>query len=416
MIEHIATSQLKMNPTNPRIIKNAKFQLLVQSLQEDPEMLEARPIVVNPEYVVLGGNMRLKAATAAGIKVLPVYVADWDEIKARRFIVKDNSSYGEWDWDMLLNEYDPGELQSWAVDVPDYEEGDEEVEEDDYEMPEEIETEIQLGDRFEIGPHRLICGDSTKPETFEILLPDLWANAVVTDPPYNVDYSSADGKKIANDNMSTGAFRSFLTEAFTAMNARVKMGGAWYIFHADSEGLNFRVAMRDALVTMKQNLIWVKNALVLGRQDYQWQHEPILYGWKPGAAHYFTDDRTNSTTFQDDPPNPEKMNKHELKKLLTQMLELPSTVIHHDKPSRSSEHPTMKPITLVGKLIANSTKPGDVVLDGFLGSGSTMVAAHQLDRVCAGVEFDPKYCQVILDRMTTLDPTLTITKTPAPAK
>lgn len=416
MIEHIATSQLKMNPNNPRIIKNAKFQLLVQSLQEDPEMLEARPIVVNPEYVVLGGNMRLKAATAAGIKVLPVYVADWDEIKARRFIVKDNSSYGEWDWDMLLNEYDPGELQSWAVDVPDYEEADEEVEEDDYEMPEEIETEIQLGDRFEIGPHRLICGDSTKPETFETLLPDLWANAVVTDPPYNVDYSSADGKKIANDNMSTGAFRSFLTEAFTAMNARVKMGGAWYIFHADSEGLNFRIAMRDALVTMKQNLIWVKNALVLGRQDYQWQHEPILYGWKPGAAHYFTDDRTNSTTFQDDPPNPEKMNKHELKKLLTQMLELPSTVIHHDKPSRSSEHPTMKPITLVGKLIANSTKPGDVVLDGFLGSGSTMVAAHQLNRVCAGVEFDPKYCQVILDRMVQLDPTLTITKTPASAK
>lgn len=414
MVQHLPPSELKLNPRNPRVIKNKKFELLVNSLREDPEMLEARPIVTNPDKVVLGGNMRLKAAQAAGLKTIPVYVADWDEVKQRRFIIKDNSSYGEWDWDMLLNDYEPEELQSWAVDVPDYEEPADEVEDDNYEIPDELETDIQPGDRFQIGPHRLVCGDSTLKETFETLLPETWANCVITDPPYNVDYQSADGKKIQNDNMSAGAFRSFLTEAFTAMNARVKMGGSWYIFHADSEGLNFRLAMRDALITMKQNLVWVKNALVLGRQDYQWQHEPILYGWKPGAAHYFTDDRTNSTTILEDPPNPDKMSKHELQKLLREILQMPTTTIHHDKPSRSSEHPTMKPVTLVGYLMQNSTKPGDVVLDGFLGSGSTMVAAHQLGRVCVGAEMDPKYCQEILDRMTALDPTLTITRNPAP--
>lgn len=426
MVKHLSPGALRMNPNNPRVIKNAKFQLLVNSLKEDPEMLEARPIVTDPDLMVLGGNMRLKAARTAGLETVPVYVADWDEVKQRRFIIKDNASYGEWDWDVLLNEYEPDELQAWAVDVPDYRGNDDDATDDHFEVPENVETDIQPGDRFQIGPHRLICGDSTRLETIETLLPDTWADLVLTDPPYNVALGMdetpeeakkrnrrTDGKTVKNDKMTDVGFRTFLTEAFTALNSKTKRGGGWYVFHADSEGLNFRQAIKDAGIEQKQTLIWVKNAIVMGRQDYQWQHEPIIYGWKPGAAHYFTDDRTNSTVILDDPPNPSKLTKPELVKLLTEVLEYPSTVIHHDKPSRSSEHPTMKPVELVGYLIGNSTKPGDTVLDGFLGSGSTMVAAHQLGRVCAGVELDPAYCQVIIDRMRALDPDLVITKHPA---
>lgn len=373
-------------------------------------MLEARPIVADPDLMVLGGNMRLKAAREAGLDQIPVYVANWDEVKQRRFIIKDNASYGEWDWDLLANDFDAEELEAWGVDVPDYREDKPEVEDDHFEEPDEVHTDIQPGDRFRIGEHRLMCADSTKPETFEILLPAEWADLVMTDPPYNVDYEGSDGQKIKNDKMGDSAFRQFLTEAFIAMNTKVKRGGVWYVWHADSEGLNFRQAFRDAGVTLKQNLIWVKNSFTLGRQDYQWQHEPCMYGWKPGGAHYFTEDRTNPTTIIDDQPDPSKMNKHELQTLLAKILDLPTTTIHHDKPARNAEHPTMKPLPLVGQMIANSTQPGEIVLDGFLGSGSTMVAAHQLGRKCYGVELDPKYCQVTIDRMRALDPTIEIAK------
>lgn len=410
-VHRISPNELKLNPKNPRIIRTHKFDLLIKSLQDDPQMLEARPIVTDPELMVLGGNMRLKAARAAGLKSVPVYVANWDEAQQRRFVIKDNASYGEWDWDVLCNEYDADDLNEWGLDVPDYEpEEPQTAEDDNYDVPDEVQTDIQLGDRFAIGPHRLLCGDTTLAETFETLLPEEWANAVVTDPPYNVDYTTDKHAKIANDNMSDGNFLNFLLDAFKAMNARVKLGGAWYIWHADSEGLNFRRAMKEAGIMQKQTLVWVKSSFTLGRQDYQWQHEPCLYGWKPGAAHYFTDDRTLSTIIEDEPIDLNKLNKAQMKELLEQMLGAHTSVTHHNKPSRNSEHPTMKPVPLVGEHIANSTRPGEIVLDGFLGSGSTMVAAHQLGRRCYGVEMDPKYCQVIIDRMRALDPTIEITK------
>ena len=406
----LPVSQLKLNPKNPRVIKNRKFQLLVQSLLEDPEMLEARPIVTDPNLVVLGGNMRLKAAKAAGLKEVPVYVAEWDEVKQRRFIIKDNSSYGEWDWDQLSNDFEAEELEAWGVDIPDYKDEKPDVEDDDFEEPETVTTDIQPGDRFQIGPHRLMCADSTLPETYEILLPAEWADLVMTDPPYNVDYEGSDGQKIKNDKMADSAFRRFLTDAFTAMNSKVKRGGAWYVWHADSEGLNFRQAMRDAGILQKQNLVWVKNSFTLGRQDYQWQHEPCLYGWKPGGPHYFTDDRTNPTTIIDEPRDIDKMTKTDLRALLAKIMDLKTSVTHHDKPARNAEHPTMKPLPLVGQFIANSSQPGEIVVDGFLGSGSTMVAAHQLGRKCYGVELDPKYCQVTIDRMKALEPNIEIRK------
>lgn len=375
-------------------------------------MLEARPIVVNPELMVLGGNMRLKAAQIAGLATVPTYVANWDEVQQRRFIIKDNASFGEWDWDMLANEYDSADLVAWGLDLPEYEEEKPEVVEDEYTVPEEIQTDIQIGDRFQIGPHRLICGDATDPQTWETLLEQGWADAVVTDPPYNIDYTgkTTEALKIENDKMSGAAFRDFLVKAFAAMNAKTKKGGAWYIWHADTESVNFRQAMQDAGILLKQNLIWVKSVFTLGRQDYQWKHEPCLYGWKPGGPHYFTPDRTLSTTFEDEPIDITKLNKAEMRALLAKFLAAETTAIHADKPSANREHPTMKPLALIGQLIANSTQPEQIVIDGFLGSGSTMVAAHQLNRKCYGAEIDPKYCQVILDRMLQFDPTLTVTK------
>ena len=209
--------------------------------------------------------------------------------------------------------------------------------------------------------------------------------------------------------MGDAAFRSFLTDAFRAMNEKVKLGGGWYIWHADSEGFNFRAAMKDAGILEA-------NAGMGQEQPRPWKAglpmaaRACLYGWKAGAAHYFTEDRSLATTIQDDPPDTSKMKKEELRKLLDEVLALPSSIIHHDKPSANKEHPTMKPIGLMGQLIANSTRKDEIVLDGFLGSGSTMVAAHQLGRKCYGVEMDPQYAQVTIDRMLQLDPTLKVEK------
>jgi DNA modification methylase len=243
------------------------------------------------------------------------------------------------------------------------------------------------------------------------------ADMVMTDPPYNLDYQGGTGMKIMNDKMDGDSFYQFLYDFYTALGAYTKAGGAWYVWHADTNGSAFRRAWNDAGLCLKQCLIWVKNQMVLGRQDYQWKHEPCLYGWKEGAAHYFVDDRTKTTVIEDN-VNIAKLTKEQMKKMLTEILsdKTATTVLRADKPSKSIEHPTMKPILLIAPLIQNSSKQGWIVSDGFLGSGSTMVAAHQLNRKCYGMELDPKYCQVIVDRMLKLDPTLTITRNGQPYK
>jgi len=210
------------------------------------------------------------------------------------------------------------------------------------------------------------------------------ADIVVTDPPYNVDYEGGTGLKIINDKMSDDSFYQFLYDFYTALGSFTKPGGSWYVWHADSEGANFRRAMADSGLYLKQCLIWVKNRIVLGRQDYHWKHEPCLYGWKPGASHNWYSDRKQST------------------------------ILEFDRPSRNAEHPTMKPVELITYLIGNSSKNGMIVADGFLGSGTTMVAAHQLNRKCYGMELDPKYCQVIIDRMRKLDPSIQIKRNGQP--
>jgi site-specific DNA-methyltransferase (adenine-specific) len=374
-------NKIKSNPNNPRVIKDDKFKKLVQSLKDLPEMAQVRPIVVNQNMIVLGGNMRLKAMKEAGWKEAPVAIVDWDEDKQRQFIIKDNVGFGEWDWDMLANEWDAESLGEWGLDVPQMNETEIEAEEDDFDVPEGgIATDIVLGDLFEIGRHRLLCGDSIQTDTFDKLMQGELADMVITDPPYNVAYEgkTKDALTIQNDSMGNEDFYQFLYDFYTAAATACKKGAAIYVWHASSEVINFGKAMVDAGWLLKQQLIWVKNTMVMGRQDYQWKHEPCLYGWLAGGSHNWYSDRKQTT------------------------------VIEWDKPQRNGEHPTMKPIGLFAYQIQNSSKAGDIVIDCFGGSGTTMVACEQTNRQARIVEFDPKYCQVIIDRMLKLDPSLTI--------
>jgi site-specific DNA-methyltransferase (adenine-specific) len=381
-------AEIKTNPKNPRVIKDEKFAKLVQSLKDFPQMLEKRPLVcftdTDGKLVVLGGNMRLKAAKEIGLKELPVIIADdWTEEQKAQFLIKDNVGFGDWNWDELQSDWDVQQLADWGLDIPQQFEVKAEAEEDDFDVPEGgIETDIVLGDLFEIGEHRLLCGDSTQTDTFKALFGEQLADLVVTDPPYNVAYEGKTKKKltIENDSMGDGDFYQFLYDFYTALGSYTKAGGSWYVWHADSEGANFRKAMADAGIMVKQCLIWIKNSMVMGRQDYQWKHEPCLYGWKEGAAHGWYSDRKQTT------------------------------ILEFDRPQRNAEHPTMKPIPLFAYQIGNSSKQGDIVADGFGGSGTTMVACHQMNRKAYLVEFDPKYCQVIIDRMRKLDPSIIIKK------
>lgn len=377
-------SEIKPNPTNPRIIKDEKFLKLVQSIKDFPEMLKVRPIVVNSDMIILGGNMRFKACKEAGLKKIPVIIADdFSPEKQKEFIIKDNVGFGEWDWEALSNEWDAEQLNDWGVDIPDFTGEEIEAEEDDFAVPDGgIETDIVIGDLFEIGDHRLLCGDSTQTDTFEKLFKGQMADLVITDPPYNVSYEGKTKKKLTidNDKQSDGDFYQFLYDFYTALGSYTKAGGAWYVWFADVEIVNFSKAFIDSGNKLAQMIIWKKNSLVMGRKDYHFIHEPCLYGWKEGAAHGWYSDRKQTT------------------------------ILEFDRPQRNAEHPTMKPIPLFAYQISNSSKQGDIVADGFGGSGTTMVACHQLNRKAYLVEFDPKYCQVIIDRMRKLDPSLKITR------
>lgn len=381
----IKLSTIKANPNNPRVIKDDKFAKLVNSIKEFPKMMELRPMVVNADNIVLGGNMRLKALKEAGYTEVPeAWVKSAESLteeEQRRFIIADNVGFGEHDWAMLQSEWDVEELGNWGLDIPNSKLVSGDAQDDDFDVPEGgSETDIVLGDLFEIGEHRLLCGDSTQTDTFEKLFNGRLADLVVTDPPYNVAYEgkTKDKLKIDNDKQSDSDFYKFLYDFYTALGSYTKPGGAWYVWHADSEGANFRRAMSDAGIMVKQCLIWVKSSMVMGRQDYQWKHEPCLYGWKDGASHGWYSDRKQTT------------------------------ILEFDRPNRNAEHPTMKPIPLFAYQIGNSSKQGDIVADGFGGSGTTMVACHQMNRKAYLVEFDPKYCQVIIDRMKKLDPDLII--------
>lgn len=362
---------------------------------------------------VLDGHGRLGAlqrmiASGEQIPDLPVvYINCKSKDEAKEILLKLNSSYGHMTvesvkefLDGLEIDFNDLELPEGTLDFTKSLEPKETINDDD--LPEDI-PEIPVskpGEVYQLGPHRLICGDSTNPEDLAKLMNGEKADLIVTDPPYNVDYEGGTGLKIQNDHMEDNCFLNFLTDAFKAMLTALKNGGVYYIWHADSEGFNFRAAIKAAGGSIRQCLIWVKNSLVLGRQDYQWKHEPCLYGWKEGAGHYW-DGKRDLTTVFDERPDYKNMDKKQLLKEINELyMKIPNSIIYEDKPSRSEEHPTMKPVRLFERLITNSSKPGDIVLDIFGGSGTTIIACAKLNRKARLVELDPHYCDVIRRRWT----------------
>lgn len=408
-------------PKNPRIIRDNKFRLLKKSIEEDPEMLGLREILVykyGGKYIIIGGNMRFQALKDLGhnsaiVKIIP---QEWSTEKLKAIVIKDNSGFGEWDWDALANQWEAEALQNWGIDVPDFGEvKDTEEAEEDYYNPDkepEVPAKSKPGDIYVLGRHRLICGDCTDPKLLDFLCGGNLVDLYLTDPPYNVDYSgknkalnkSGKGnsvqKDIANDQMTDEQFTAFLSNAFSNASAHLKPGGVAYIWHAETKRAFFQSAFEDAGLQWAQTLVWKKNVFVLGRQDYQWIHESCLYGWKPGAAHYFIDMRNQVTITKNDKGEPDfdRLTKAEAIDLLKAIHQLPTTVIDCPKPLKSELHPTMKPVKLMGILIRNSSRPGDIILDTFAGSGSTLIACEQLGRKCYSVELDPHYIDTIINR------------------
>lgn len=369
------------------------------------------PIVIDRDNVIVAGHTRLKAARKIGLEKVPCIVADDltpEQIKAFRLADNKTAELADWDFSALeieLAELANIDMTAFGFDISDFEELQEVTEDDIPEVDEENEPICKLGDIWQLGDNRLMCGDSTNNEIVEKLMNGERADLLVTDPPYNVAYEgwTKDKLTIQNDDMSDDEFHEFLHAAFENANSIMREGAAFYIWHADREGFNFRAACKNTGWKIRQCLIWVKNSMVLGRQDYQWKHEPCLYGWKEGAAHYFTDSWLETTVIEDK-PNINKMSKDELKSYVKELLkrEPASTVIEEDKPNRNEEHPTMKPVKLIAYLIRNSSRRGENVLDLFGGSGSTLIACEQLGRRCYMVELDPKYFDVIIKRRETL--------------
>ena len=337
------------------------------------------PIIVDKDFIIIAGHTRLKASQKLGLKEVPVIVAEDltpDQANALRLADNKTSELAKWDKKLLDEELRKIDWEALNIQMTDLGFNDifasdfQEVIDDEFDEGQYLTDEpysIQ-GDVYLLGNHRVMCGDSTDPEQVKVLMNERQADMVFTDPPYNVNYEGSDGQSIQNDDMGDKEFYDFLFLVHKNLYDSLKDGGPIYVCHADSEGLNFRQAFKDAGFKLAECLIWSKNSFTLGRQDYQWQHEPILYGWKPTGPHYFLDDRSQSTIWE------------------------------YDKPKHNDLHPTMKPLELVGKAINNSSLKGELVLDLFGGSGSTLIASDQANRICYTMELDEKYADVIIKR------------------
>lgn len=408
--ERINLSCLELNegqivgiPKNPRYLKGEEHDKLKKSLKDSPELLQYKPLMVyaaeGGKFVVICGNMRLRICQelhnegVEGFDALPCFVLNKDVsiAKIKEYAIKDNVQAGNWDWDELANgDWEVDDLQDWGVDcsfltdtepVKEMSERKETEDDEYYEDEHEIEAKCKLGDIWQLGRHRLMCGDSTDASQVAKLLGGTNIQLYLTDPPYNVAYGydgaateghRKDGLVVLNDKMDNDKFEEFLTNAFNAANANMEKGASFYIFHSDGYSYWFRKALINTVdLELRENLIWVKNSMVLGRQDYQWRHEPCLYGWKKGASHNWYSDRKQTT------------------------------VMEFDRPTKSVEHPTMKPIPLFAYLIQNSSQEGWNVYDSFGGSGTTIMACEQLDRNGFSMELDPHYCDVIINRWET---------------
>lgn len=389
---------------NPRHNDNA-VEIVAQSIKDFGFKV---PIVVDHNLIVVTGHTRLKAAQRLGMETVPCIMADDltpEQIKAFRLADNKTSEYATWDFEKLEQELRDLDAMDFDMSVFDFRLEPKGLEGDDFDLEaalDEIdEPYTKPGQIYRLGRHTLMCGDSTNKRDMDRLMGGIMAKLVVTDPPYNVDYTGGTGMKILNDAMPDQKFREFLKDAFVRMHENMLSGAPIYVFHADTEGYNFRGAFKDAGFKLAQALVWVKHSLVLGRQDYQWRHEPILYGWKEGAAHFWYGDRDKDTVFEEEKLSLQKAKKEDLIQIikdLQQKVYAGTTTIYHDKPSASSDHPTMKPVKLIGKLLFNSSDIGDTVLDSFGGSGSTLIACEQTGRICRTMELDPKYCDVIVKR------------------
>lgn len=365
------------------------------------------PIVATSDGEIINGHTRWKAAKKLKLKTVPVIIADdLTEEQVRAFRLADNkvAEIAQWDIELLLSEIesvDNLDMTLFGFTDSDYtlddfedEETDTDISEDEIESEGDSVSSVEYGDIYQLGRHRLMCGDSTSAGDMKELVNGEKIDLYVTDLPYNVAYEgkTEEAMTIQNDSMDDASFRQFLRDAFSVANQHLKPGGAFYIWHADSEGLNFRAAVKETGWLLKQNLVWVKNSIVLGRQDYQWKHEPCLYGWKDGASHYFIDNRSLATVIEEDEENLKEMTKGELISYIKTMQEnSPTSIFYEDKPVRSDIHPTMKPLKLIARCVLNSSKKGERVLDSFNGGGSTLMVCEKTERIYYGMELDPVY-------------------------
>lgn len=372
--------QLRPAAYNPRKAlkpSDKEYQKIKNSIQEFGYV---EPIIVNYDMTVIGGHQRLTVLKDLGYTEAQCVVLHIeDEAKVKALNIALNKISGEWNEQLLADLLVDLQDAQFNLDLTGFEAPEidqlfsklhnKDIEEDDFDVEEELKnpTFSQAGDIWTLGRHRVICGDSTLPETFKLLMEGKKANLVLTDPPYNVNVEETAGK-IKNDNMPDADFYNFLFCAFVNMEQNMEKDASIYVFHADTQGLTFRRAFADAGFYLSGCCIWKKNALVLGRSPYQWQHEPCLFGWKKGGSHQWHSDRKQTTIWE------------------------------YDRPKSSKDHPTMKPIALMAYPIKNSTMTNCIVLDPFLGSGSTLIACQETGRICYGVELDEKFMDVIVKR------------------
>ena len=378
-LKELPVSVLKPAEYNPRkkLKKGDKeYEKIKNSIEE---FGFADPLVVNRDMTIIGGHQRLTVAMDLGYKVVPCAIVDVNKVREKALNIALNKITGAWDETLLADLLTDLKEADYDLDWTGFEAAevdqlfsniyDKKVREDDFDVEEELKQPVfsQPGDLWFLGKHRVICGDSTGEEIYTRLMDGQQANLVLTDPPYNVDVEETAGK-IMNDNMPDEDFYNFLLSAYRCMHANLADDGSIYVWHADTEGLNFRKAYKDAGFYLSGCCIWKKNSLVLGRSPYQWIHEPCLFGWKQKGKHQWYADRKQTTVWE------------------------------YDKPRSSKDHPTMKPVNLMSYPIKNSTMTNGIVLDPFLGSGSTLIACCETDRVCRGIELDPKFVDVIVRR------------------
>ena len=413
-IELIEIKKIKPYEKNPRNNKEA-----IPKVAESIKKFGFRnPIILDSKNTIIAGHTRYEASKKLGLTEVPcIYANDLTEteVKALRLIDNKTGEYSVWEQDLLNDEVK--DIMTAGMDLEEFGLSlnnpsmaiDEIVEDEPPELPKEPKS--KTGEIYQLGEHRLMVGDSTKAEDVSRLMNGNLADLVVTDPPYNVaigdkykmmdkfDKAGCIQTNIANDKMSDEAFKEFLIKAFSNLRDLLKAGGVFYIWYAGMKAEEFFGAVKESGLKIAENLQWVKNQFTLTHMDYQWQHEPCLYGWKEGTKHYFINNRSLTTVWEDDPPDIDNMTKDDLKKLLkTMYADILTDVIHEKKPQKSELHPTMKPVKLIARQIFNSSKKGEIVLDLFGGSGTTMIACEEMGRKCFMMEYDPHYADVIIER------------------